>query len=522
MPRSSPTYDKSFHDRELISNLLEFTAEYQVDNILRLVVNRIPRLVRAREASLFWLDRERNQIRLRATYDANRGNIDKRTYQVGEGLTGWVAKTGRPLRIKSIENEAELRRIDPNLKWVDKYGGFASASPTDKARQRAFLAVPIKIDGATMGVLRISKMERPNQHFSQADQDLIVTFAGHLAHILKKAEVLQRAKDFENLLEPVFFRSPEALDGYLRSVANLIPTIFNSKGCTIFLKDESSGSYALRYASKGNPLAEKIGEVGYYKGEGLTGWVLSQGESLRVNDIENEEELRHISPDLKWAGKLKEFLVHHSNFLAAPIRTPTEVYGAIRLSKDLEGNPFSEEDERLLRRYARILGSAIESLRLTQAGTMVVRPKWKGWYPVIENCCFVLMPYRPLWANNVRRVIKTAVESRNLIFRIADEETGPAVMEDIWKGICEARVIVADLSTANPNVAYEVGLADVVGKKMILLAQDPKKVPFDFVGTRLLLYRPDRLDELQDRLMERIEQLLGVSSGAPGGRTTVP
>src|SRR4029079_17686461 len=101
-------------------------------------------------------------------------------------------------------------------------------------------------------------------------------------------------------------------------------------------------------------------------------------ESLRVNDIENEEELRRVSPDLRWAGKLKEFLAHHSNYLAAPIRTHNEIYGAIRLSKDREGTPFSDEDERLLSRYAWILGASIESLRLVQAGTMVVRPKWKG------------------------------------------------------------------------------------------------------------------------------------------------
>jgi signal transduction protein with GAF and PtsI domain len=514
MNRSS-TYDKSFYDREFISTLLEFTAEYQVDNILRLVVNRIPRLVRAQEASLFWLDREKNEIRLRATYDANRGNIDRRMYQVGEGLTGWVAKTGRPLRIKNIENEAELRRFDPNLKWIDKYRGFESAASSDKARQRAFLAVPIKMDGATMGVLRITKMINLNDYFSQKDQELIVTFAGHLAAILKKAEVLQRAKDFENLIEPVFFRTPEALDGYMRSVASLIPTIFHSKGCTIFLKDESSGSFVLRYTSKGNPLAEKIGEVGYYEGEGITGWVLRHGESLRINDIENEEELRHRASDLKWAGKLKEFLVHHSNYLAAPIRTATEVYGVIRLSKDLHGNPFSEDDERLLGKYAWILGSSIESLRLKQTGTMVVRPKWRGWYPMIENCCFVLMPYGPRWAGNVRRVIKTAVESRNLVFRIADEETGSGIMDDVWKGICEARIIVADISTANPNVAYELGLADVVGKKLIVLSQDPKKVPFDFVGTRLLAYRPDRLDDLQDKLAERLGQLLTPSAARP-------
>jgi signal transduction protein with GAF and PtsI domain len=513
--KPSAAFDKSFHDRELISTILEVAAEYQVESILRLVVNRIPRLVRALESSLYWLDRENNVIILRATYDANRGNIGKASYNIGEGLTGWVAKTGVSLRVRNIENKAALRRIDPDLRWADKNKSFHNATLPDKARLRAFMAIPIRIDGATMGVMKFTKMMVPNDFFTQSDQELMVTFAGHLAAILKKAEVLQRAKEFENLIEPVFFRTPEALDGYLRSIVSVAPTIFNSKGCTIFLRDESSSSFALRYASKGNPLAEKIGEVGYYAGEGLTGWVLLHGEPLRINDIQNESELKAIAPDLQWAGKLKEFLVHHSNFLAAPIRSASTVYGAIRLSKDRHGNPFSEEDERLLSRYGLILGSSIESLRLMQAGTMVVRPKWRGWYPMIENSCFVLMPYRTKWSANVRQIIRTAIMNTGLNFRIADEETGPAVMEDVWKGICEARIIVADLTTANPNVAYEIGLADVVGKKLIVLAQDEKAVPFDFAGTRLLLYDLDNLADLQANIEARLRQLLGLGRPTP-------
>jgi signal transduction protein with GAF and PtsI domain len=508
VPRSYTSYTRSFHDRELISNLLEFTAEYQVENILRLVANRIPRLIGACEASLYWLDRERNKIVLRATYDANRDNIGKREYEIGEGLTGWVAKTGRPLRVKKIDDKAELRRIDSQLTWTDKYHGFANKTQAEKARQRAFLAVPIRMDGATMGVLRVSNMVQPNHHFSAADQALMVTFAGYLAAILRKAEVLERAKAFEELIEPVSFKSPEGLDGYLHGVVNIVPTIFNSKGCTIFLKDDSSGSYVLRYASHGNPLARKIGDAGYYEGEGLTGWVLRHGRTLRINDIEDEDELKQIASDLKWAGKLKEFLVHHSNYLAAPIRTAKEIYGAIRLSKDREGNPFSEHDEALLERYGQILGAAIESLQLTQAGTMVVRPRWRGWYAVSDNSCFVLMPYRQSWSNNVRLAIGRAVKRSRLVFRIADEETGRVVMEDVWKGICSARIVVADLSTANANVAYEVGLADVLGKKMILLAQDPEKVPFGFIGVRLLPYQLDALGDLENMLVKRLKQLL--------------
>jgi signal transduction protein with GAF and PtsI domain len=500
------------YDRELISTLLDFTAEYRVDHILRLVVNRIPKLVGAREASLFWLDRELNRIVLRETYYGNRHNIGKRYYSVGEGLTGWVAKTGRPLRIRNIENERELRRIDPNLKWADKYEGFRNAIRPEKLCQRAFLAVPIKIDGITMGVLRIAKTEKPTKQFSWQDEKFISAIADNLAAILKKADAFERGRHFEDLIERVFFRNPETMHAYLEWAVNLIPTILNCVGCTVFLKDDHSGGYVLKHASKGNPLENKIGLIGYYKGEGLTGWVLKKGKSLRVNDIEDKEELKRLAPDLKWMGKHKEFLTHHSNYLAAPVKTAKEVYGVIRLSKDAESTPFSQDDERLLCRYANYLGASLETLQHEQTGTVVVKPMWEGWYPVNEKYCYVLMPYSAKWSENVKHTIRQAVESQNLCFRIAAEDTGRIIIQDIWRGLWEARIVIADLSAGNPNVSYEVGLADVIGKHIILLAQDPRSVPFDFAGARLLVYDKGRLDELQDKLSKRIAQILDYSA----------
>jgi transcriptional regulator with GAF, ATPase, and Fis domain len=503
---NTPVYDKG-----LISTILEVFAEYQIEKILKLVVDKIPKLVQANEASLFWYDRETNRIILRQTSGAKKQNIGKHAYALGEGLTGWVAKNGRALRINNIEDEKELKRIDPTLRWSDKYKGFEYASTAEKEHRRAFLAVPIKIEGITVGVLRIAKTLEPNTQFSKEHEELLITFAEHLSTILKKAELIQRAEDFNSLIDDddlILFKNPQTVDAYLRWAVNLIPTILISSGCTIFLKDENSDSYVLKYATKGNPLEDQIDRASYKLGEGLTGWVLLKGKALRVNDIENTDELKQIDPKLQWLGKHLEYQKHHSNFLAAPIRTPKEVYGVIRLSKESKDMPFTEEDERLLSKYGRFLGSALRSLQLEQDGTMIVKPHYEARYFVTKDCGYVLMPYSKEWTQNVKRIIKNAIESQGLCFRIADEEVGGYIMKDIWRGICEARIVVADLSTANPNVAYEVGLADVLGKQIILLAQDRHAVPFDFVGKRLLVYSLDRIDKLQDELANRISRLL--------------
>ena len=43
-------------------------------------------------------------------------------------------------------------------------------------------------------------------------------------------------------------------------------------------------------------------------------------------------------------------------------------------------------------------------------------------------------------------------------------------MEDIWEGVNKARLILGDLTSKNPNVTYEVGVADVLGKDVVLLS----------------------------------------------------
>src|SRR6185369_438815 len=428
--------DRVISYRELISTILEVFAEYDSESILKLVVERIPKLVNGRQASLFWFDREINRFVLKQTSGPNRRKIGKHAYAIGEGLTGWVAKTGKPLRIANIEDKNELRRIDPKLHWSDKYKGFESANERERQYCRAFLAVPIKIESVTIGILRVAKTMEPNAQFSAEHEELLVTLADHLSSILINAERFQSAEQINKLIDHIGdTESQGELDNYFNIAVNLIPRILNSSGCTMFLREGSGDSYVLKYASKGNPLEVSIGKATYKANEGLTGYILQYQRSLRINDIQNPEELHQIDPKLRWRGVHLEFQKHHSNFLAAPIIAGKDLFGVIRLSKEADGMPFTEDDERLLSKYGRLLGRALKSFQ--SDGGILVRPRYSGQHCEKSNDCYVLMPYSKEWSANTKRAIKNAVKSQNLRFRIADDEDGRQVMEDVWQGLCE-------------------------------------------------------------------------------------
>lgn len=144
----------------------------------------------------------------------------------------------------------------------------------------------------------------------------------------------------------------------------------------------------------------------------------------------------------------------------------------------------------------------------TEEGTMpTVYPKdaLSGYRNVHKATCFVLMPFAPAF-DRVWTTIRETLQSPelNLICRRADDVRAPNILETILKGIAQAEFILADLTGANPNVFYELGIAHCAKEsaKVILLTQDMSFVPFDLRHLRCITYEevPSGLDDLRREL----------------------
>ena len=58
----------------------------------------------------------------------------------------------------------------------------------------------------------------------------------------------------------------------------------------------------------------------------------------------------------------------------------------------------------------------------------------------------------------------------------------------MWRSITQAGLIVAEVSVPNPNVYYEIGLADALGKDVFLFKQHDARLPADFGGVHYYSY----------------------------------
>ncbi|MFY0613059.1 MAG: hypothetical protein JXQ99_16130 [Hyphomicrobiaceae bacterium] len=80
----------------------------------------------------------------------------------------------------------------------------------------------------------------------------------------------------------------------------------------------------------------------------------------------------------------------------------------------------------------------------------------------------------------------------------ADEISSPGMINDqIIKAIVESPLVVADLSTLNPNVFYELGLRHAAKKPCIHLVDQGTRLPFDASGYRAIVYRVDDFHSLK-------------------------
>ena len=133
-------------------------------------------------------------------------------------------------------------------------------------------------------------------------------------------------------------------------------------------------------------------------------------------------------------------------------------------------------------------------------------------YPIQNDLVFVLMPFSDPINEIYEGFIRPAIQSKGLVSRRADEiASNNAIMTDIWKSICEASLVVADMSTLNPNVMYELGLSHALGKETILLYDEGASTtfPFDLTHIRRINYRNTAMGgaQLKRELAETIESV---------------
>ncbi|MFT5328277.1 MAG: hypothetical protein ACI8P0_006190 [Planctomycetaceae bacterium] len=88
--------------------------------------------------------------------------------------------------------------------------------------------------------------------------------------------------------------------------------------------------------------------------------------------------------------------------------------------------------------------------------------------------------------------------------RVDEQIFQGSMLDRIYNQIAKADFVIADMTGQNPNVFYEVGYANALGKRTILLTQDAGDIPFDLKHYPHVVYGK-KITELKDVLKRHVK-----------------
>ena len=128
--------------------------------------------------------------------------------------------------------------------------------------------------------------------------------------------------------------------------------------------------------------------------------------------------------------------------------------------------------------------------------------------------CFVIQPFSPKFDKRYHEDYKPALEDAGLEPYRVDQDPGTErLMDSIEEEIRKATICLADITTDNPNVWYELGYAFAVGRSVIMVCSNKRdgKYPFDIQHRTIIEYASESrsdFDKLRDEISRRAKALV--------------
>jgi len=315
-----------------VSKVIHSTLDSQ--EALHLIVSEAVRVMRASSGSLVLINPTTNFLEIHAAQNLS-STARKLKLRVGEGITGWVAQTGKPALVGDV--------------LLDKrYVSVRSAV-------RSELAVPLEVQGEVRGVINVDS-ERTNA-FSKDDLELLEELA------LLAAKVIHNTWLYEQLrLKVMLFESLSSvsrtinstlnLDEALRAITKEACELMRARMCSLMLLDDTREWLDLRASFGAGDAYIKKPRLSL--AESLLGVVLRRQKPLQVANVQADSRYQNVEL------ARSESLV---SLLSVPLIFSGQAIGTLNVYTARPYN-FSNEEIKILSALAELSAIAIEKARL--------------------------------------------------------------------------------------------------------------------------------------------------------------
>ncbi|MBI5294911.1 MAG: GAF domain-containing protein [Chloroflexi bacterium] len=202
--------------------------------------------------------------------------IGKAFFAAGEGISGWVYKNGKPLRINNVTNQQELISICSDLYWANQYNDGDELYQSGE--ERRLLAVPLMLGNAPIGTLKFHATLDKNP-FPPISQEIATIAANIITGVLRQTwMVSEQNKIISKLIET---STKNSCIEVISDVTNSLREMLNCSRSEFYIKSDD-GERVRLIARNGSP--QKNG-VEFRRGQSLIGWVYKTGLPLILPNI---------------------------------------------------------------------------------------------------------------------------------------------------------------------------------------------------------------------------------------------
>jgi signal transduction protein with GAF and PtsI domain len=188
-------------------------GQFDMKALLDQIINTTMETLHAEVSSIFLEDKEEEPGVLKCVAGSGfaRGIVGVE-YNIGEGFTGTVAKTGKEFNIKNHEDLKNLE-VDGERVWKGKYDTKQYAS--GKSNFRNCIALPLRIKDQILGVIKAeNKAGKYGDCFASEDLNTFRTIANVIALIIENARL---HKQIETQLKTIAAKAAHRINNQVTS-----------------------------------------------------------------------------------------------------------------------------------------------------------------------------------------------------------------------------------------------------------------------------------------------------------------
>ncbi len=313
----------------------------KVDEVLHHLVDTIVRAISCHAAFIYLLNKENDRLVLSSTSDQYKHMVGKIDMAIGEGITGWVGMTLKPV---SFRDEAMK---DPRFRYFPEL---------EEEKFQSTMTVPILArDRHLIGIITLHTVA-PHE-FTEQDLTFVMNTAALAAGAIENAQLYENTQRKLNILTTLSILSQTIssslyLDEMLRSLATMTVQVMEADLCVIMLVDTARGRLNVRASAP----TYNDRELSFQPID------IDRNALEKLRDYNLRGQLPEMSASaLEHFNPLKDS--QHKSLLSMPLVAGSEHLGLLNVYS-LKTRRFTSEDSTLLSTIANQVAIAIKNSQL--------------------------------------------------------------------------------------------------------------------------------------------------------------